>query len=94
MASRHQVRCHKPDNNDLDRRIQGIGGVNPDKANWYLGIDEAIRKIEDKTYEFYVVVSGREVKVIVGVRPSGRKYLTTEPDSFPPNNLLALPHCP
>ncbi len=94
MATRHQVHCHKPDNNDADRRIQGIGGANPDGTRWYLPIDDAISAIETNKYSFFVRVQGKEVNVIVGKRPNGRKYLTTEGDGFPPNNLLALPTCP
>lgn len=94
MATRHQVTCHTPDNSDPDRRLQGIGGRNPNGSNWYLPIDDAIRKIETGVYEFYVVVSGRQVEVVVRRHASGRKYLTTEADGFPPNNLLNLPTCP
>lgn len=95
MTTTHQVHCHKPDNADPDRRLQGIGGANPDGSPWYLGIDDAIRHITEGTYAFYVEARGRRVAVLVERHPqSGRLYLTTEGDGFPPNNLLSLPHCP
>jgi len=98
MASRHRVTCTKKDGADADRRIDGIGGSSGGTgANgaWYLQIDKAIAGIEDGTWAFYVVVERREVDVVVRThQTSGRKYLTTEGDGFPPNNLLNLPNCP
>lgn len=97
MAARHQVTCTKKDGADPDRRIDGIGGSTGSAAGgpWYLKIDAAIAGIENGTYEFWVSVGDRSVWVIVKVHPtSGRKYLTTEGDGFPPNSLLSLPNCP
>jgi hypothetical protein len=92
MANRLQVTCHKPDNLDVDRRIQGIGGNNG--KPWYLPIDRAISSIENGEWEFFVRVNNREVLVVVRIRPNGRKFLTTAADGHPPNNLLNLPVCP
>lgn len=90
----YQVQCIKRDGADADRRIDGIGGVAGGKR-WYLPVDEAIRWIEQGKGRFYVTAFGRWVWVIVKIHPtSGRKYLTTEGDGFPPNNLLNLPNCP
>ena len=95
MADLVQVHCHKPDNADADRRIQGIGGVNANTTRWYLPIDDAINGILSGKWDFFVEVRGRRVKVIVEKNAkSGRLYLTTEGDGFPPNNLLNLPICP
>lgn len=95
MTTTHQVHCHKPDNADVDRRIQGIGGVNPDGTRWYLTIDQAIADITSKKYAFYVEVQRRRVEVVVKRHPTTQRlYLTTEGDGFPPNNLLSLPVCP
>lgn len=95
MPTLVRVQCHVPDNADADRRIQGIGGINADGTSWYLPIDDAIRAIIDRKWDFYVEVGGRRVAVIVEKHPkSGRLYLTTEGDGFPPNNLLSLPRCP
>jgi hypothetical protein len=84
----YEVSCHVPDNADADRRMQGIGG-----SNWYKSIDEVIRCI-DAGDAFYVDVGGRRVRVITGRHAhSGHRYITTEGDGFPPNNLLRLQRC-
>lgn len=89
----YQVTCHTPDNADPDYRIQGLGGVGPAGGWWYF-IDTIIRMISVGDV-FYVSVAGRTVLVIVMQHPrSGRYYLTTQGDGFPPNNLLNLPRCP
>lgn len=97
MAARHRVTCTKKDGADADRRIDGIGGAtggSKDGGPWRLPIDRAIAGIEDGTWSFYVLVQQKEVDVLVRTHSSsGRKYLTTEGDSFPPNNLLNLPDC-
>lgn len=86
----YQVTCTKKDGSDLDRRLDGIGG-----SFGYLDIDTAITQIESRVNRFYCSAAGSSVWVIVGRHPqSGRKYLTTEGDGFPPNNLLALRDCP
>lgn len=41
---------------------------------------------------FHVLVQGRQVEVIAKAR-EGKKYLTTNPDGFKPNNLDELPNC-
>ena len=90
----HQVTCHKPDNADPDRRIQGLGG--PGGSGWYLDIDTLITAIENKQYLLWSVDPKTKTSVWVEVhkRPNGRKYLKTQADGIEPNNLLALPHCP
>ncbi|RIX32265.1 DUF3892 domain-containing protein [Sphingomonas edaphi] len=83
----YPVKCHTPDNLDLDRRIQGLGG------DWgWKPIDRIIQMIEGGDL-FWVSVGGRGVAIIVKSR-NGRKYLTTFGDDHPPNNLLSLPKCP
>jgi hypothetical protein len=84
----YNVNCHVPDNSDADRRMQGIGG-----PGWYKAVDDVIRCIDNGDM-FYVNVGGRQVRVITGRHASGRRYITTEGDGFPPNNLLRLPRCP
>lgn len=91
MAKTFQVTCHKPDNLDLDRRIQGLGGP----SGWYRDIDTIIYLIEEQNEQFWTVApSGESVWIEVKKRPNGRKYLKTVPDGVEPNNILALPHCP
>ena len=81
---------HRPDGTDRDRRIDALeidrGGIHP--------IDDFIAWIESGLHRFFVNVRGRQVKIVVRQHGlMGRKYLTTEADSFPPNNLLSLPVC-
>jgi len=88
------VSCITPDGADVDRTIDAIGGVFNGKR-WMLSIDDAITWIETGKGRFYTSVNGRSVWVVVKVHAnSGRKYLTTEGDGFPPNNLLRLHTCP
>ncbi len=89
----YKVTCITRDGADADRRIDGIGGVS-NGNRWYLDIDSAIEWIETGKAEFYVEVRGMRVRVVVRIHYSSeRRYLTTEGDSFPPNNLLNLPDC-
>lgn len=89
-----QVTCHKPDNSDPDRRLQGLGGPNSD-GGWYRDIDYLIAGIEAGAYKLWTVDSrGNSVWVTVAQRHTGRKYLKTLADGIEPNNLLALPRCP
>jgi hypothetical protein len=83
-----QVTCHVPDGSDADQRIDAIGG-----AGWRHLIDDAIRYIETRTNDYWTLVGGVRVDVMVAQRPNGRKYLKTRTDYYEPNNLLALPRC-
>lgn len=94
MAQRVKVGCiNKRDRNNAHERIQAIGGQNADGSRWWLPEDTAIKAVEDRQWDFFVSVNGREVDVIVAVH-EGRKYLKTTRDDYAPNNLLELPECP
>lgn len=84
----YTVNCHVPDNADSDRRMQGIGG-----PGWYKTVDQVLSAI-DSGDSFTVTVGGKTVKVTPGKHASGKRYITTEGDGFPPNNLLKLSRCP
>lgn len=88
--SDYQITCHKPDNADADRRLQGLGGP----VCGYLGIDTIIYRIENHIDRYWTTANGVSVWIEVKVRSNGRKYLKTTADGYEPNNLLALPHCP
>lgn len=89
----YTVSCHTPDNNDADRRMQGIGGTSP--WSFRHSVDEVIRNIEMIGDSYYVGTGFNRVQVMVKIHPiSRRKYITTSPDGIKPNNLLELPHCP
>ena len=89
-VSNVEITCHVPDDDDKDRRIQGIG--NDLK---YYEIDEAIGMIETGTQEFRVLRDPPlyDSALIVVAERNGKKYLKTEVDGKEPNNLLSLPHC-
>ena len=53
---------------------------------------DAIKDIEARTHEYYTLVGSREAQVYVKSR-AGRKFLTTSPDGYGPNNLDNLPDC-
>lgn len=85
----YRVSCIIPDGGDADRRIDSLGG-----PGWKTSpIDHVIGWIERHGHTFWVEVAGRRVNVVVAQHANGRKYLTTERDGFPPNNLLRLERC-
>ena len=91
MAS-YQITCIIPDGADDDRRIDRLGGNGP-SGRWEDSIDNIIAFI-GQGHDFWTQVAGRRVDVMRRTHPtSGRLYLTTEGDGFPPNNLLSLPRC-
>lgn len=91
MSNQFQVTCHKPDDADRDRRLEGLGG--PSGGGWYRDIDTLILLIESGEIQLWTVDSkGNSVWVIVAER-NRRKYLKTTSDGVEPNNLLALRRC-
>ncbi|WP_374650988.1 DUF3892 domain-containing protein [Rhizorhabdus sp.] len=82
------------DGADQDRRIDRLGGTyNNGSATWNDTVDAVINAIGNG-HTFWTMVRGYRVEVVRKIHPtSGRWYVTTEPDGFPPNNLLNLPHC-
>ncbi|CDZ33283.1 Hypothetical protein NGAL_HAMBI1145_17550 [Neorhizobium galegae bv. officinalis] len=86
-----QVTCHKPDNADRDRRMQGVGG--PGGGGWYRSIDAIISLIRGGDQFWTVDQKGNSVWIIISKR-NGREYIKTQSDDIEPNNLLALPVCP
>jgi Protein of unknown function (DUF3892) len=95
MSSRHQILCvNKSDRYNAHERILNIGGLNPDGSRWKLSQEAAITGIKLGTYEFFVVVGGSQVEVIVATSQYGNAYMKTQADGEQPNNLLSLPECP
>ena len=89
----YRVNCIKPDGADVDRRIDRLGGTYAG-GTWNDTIDNVIAAMGNG-HTFWVSVAGYRVEVVRKIHPtSGRWYVTTQPDGFPPNNLLSLPRCP
>lgn len=84
----YRITHTRKDGRDPDRRIDAVK-----IGNEIFAIDTIIVWIERREHSFEVVAHGRAVRVLVGRHAHGRKYLTTEGDGFPPNNLLSLPDC-
>jgi Protein of unknown function (DUF3892) len=87
---RYQITCITKRGNHYDphERIEYIG----QQSNWKLSEHSAISRIESGQDSFFTMVNGREAEVIVTTH-GVRKYLKTNADGYPPNNLLALPDC-
>lgn len=86
----YRITHSRKDGLDFDRRLDGflVEGLG------YLEIDTVIDWILQQIHRFWVSVRGRGVWVEVRQHShSGRLFLTTEGDGFPPNNLLSLPDC-
>lgn len=85
----YQITHSRKDGADADRRLDGF-----QIGQEYFTIDQIITWILDGEHRFWVSVGGRLVWVEVRRHAtSGRNFLTTEGDGFPPNNLLKLPDC-
>jgi hypothetical protein len=93
MATRLQITCIKKMSHfDPYQRITEIGGVFNGRP-WKYSQVAAIRLIESRECEFYVVRGGVEVKVVVAMSPYNNKCIKTEADNTQNNNLLSLPDC-
>jgi uncharacterized protein DUF3892 len=93
--TRREVTCiNKSDRYNPHERILRIGGTNFDRSRWYATQQQAIAWIENRQFELFVRVGGREVNVVVAISRFGHKYIKTEADGEQPDNLLSLPECP
>ncbi len=75
--------------------ISHVGGANTNSSlPWTLTLEEAIRTIELKQYNFIVMIGTRRCEVLVAQTPSGEKYLRCAVDRVAGETLLGLPDCP
>jgi hypothetical protein len=94
VVARYQIWCiNRTALMNHDRRIAGIGGVNPDGAHWTITVEEAIAAIETGKWSFYIDRGGRQLAVVVAVSKYGSKYIKTVEDTLQPESLLVLPEC-
>lgn len=91
------VNCVTLEGAEKDQMIAELGGPQPDGSGelWIHTTDEMIDLMLAKKHNFYTRIDGEslwlEVKEHEG---SGRHYITTEGDAFPPQKLMDLPLCP
>lgn len=89
-----QIICTKKDGADPDYCIDAFGSVGSDGKRYTDTLASLLASIDSGNTN-YVMVHGRRVEVLPMKHPrTGRRYVTTEADGFPPNNLLKLPDCP
>ena len=99
MADNVQVSCitKRGDHYDPHERIGMLGGMHHGKP-WKQSEDAIIAELEkpDSTrrWNYYTNVGNCTAWVLVIAVHLGRKYLKTEPDRHPENNLLHLDYCP
>jgi hypothetical protein len=74
-------------------RVESVGGVGPAGTSWQLTRDDAVARVEDGTYDFYIGEGRRTVDVIIATH-GGHRYLKTVADDEQPDDLLSLPECP
>ncbi|MEP6265263.1 MAG: DUF3892 domain-containing protein [Erythrobacter sp.] len=85
----YRITHSRKDGADADRRLDGF-----QIDDSYFEIDQIINWILNREHRFWVSANGKSVWVEVRRHSqSGRHFLTTEGDGFPPNNLLSLPDC-
>jgi hypothetical protein len=94
MATRKQVSCinKKGDHYNPHERIESIGGVYAG-SRWKTTESSAIFNIKYGLEEYYVIVGGQSVNVIIA-KHGDQEYLKTTADGYAPNNLLNLNECP
>jgi hypothetical protein len=91
------VNCVTLEGAEEDRMIAELGGPQPngEPELWIHTTEEMINLILAKKHNFWTSVDGESIWLEVKEHPtSGRFYITTEGDSFPPHKLMGLPLCP
>lgn len=95
MSTDHQIHyVNKVPRQDIHNAIRAVGGMNSNGTVWRLPLADAIAKIQNGIYKFYVSAGGKSTWVIVARSSAGNLYLKTEADSLLVDNLLSLPEFP
>jgi len=94
MASYQVICITKPNVNSSNEHITHIGYYESAlKPKVIIGVEEAIKRIDENSYEFYVSTPAGTAYVKVE-KPFGRRpYIRTVPDRTEKDNLLNLPQC-
>lgn len=71
--------------------ITGVGGVGG--GGWWWTVEQVVQSIESKTNTFYTLVANKRADVAV-VKGATKKYIRTQADGIPNDNLLELGPCP
>jgi hypothetical protein len=93
-----QVSCiiKHPTHYDPHTRIKELGGMHNGQY-WHLPeatiITELEKPLATRRWNFFTNVNDHRVSVVIAEH-EGRKYLKTQPDKHPENNLLNLADCP
>ncbi len=94
MPSLKILRTRKTHRPEVHLAISHIGGANTNSSlPWTLTVEEAIRTIELKHYNFIVMLGTRRAEVVVAHAKSGEKYLRCAADGLDRQTLLGLPDC-
>jgi hypothetical protein len=89
----YEVKCvNKIPRNDPYDRINYIG-INTLNGVKKYTVAEIVNFIEMDGHRFFVSKNGKSVFLKVGISPNNNKYVKTEDDGQPLNNLLSLPEC-
>lgn len=89
----YQVKCinKQPRDNPYDR-IDTIGIITTDGVQKF-SVADIVRFIAQDGHRFFVKKNGKKVFLEVGLSPFGNKYVKTNDDGEPLNNLLNLNEC-
>jgi hypothetical protein len=95
MTTNHQIHyVNKVPRTDIHNAIKFVGGRNPDGTVWKMTLNNAVEKVLDATYRFYVSAGGKSAWVSVVKSANGNLFLKTDADSLLVDNLLSLQEFP
>jgi hypothetical protein len=93
MATYKIICIHKPDVNSTHEHITHIGYLDANGNRTIITVEDAIRRIDINSKEFYVDSPFGTAYVEVARHLGHRPYIKTYPDRTQKDNLLSLPQC-